>query len=93
LRPWTAPTCPIGPVRSIKADIVYVPAERHREGLFLPHSIRENISLPHLSAWAGLGIVPAAREREVAKGTIASYAIKTPSAEQSVRNLSGGNQQ
>jgi ribose transport system ATP-binding protein len=100
LLPWTGTatldgtSLPHGsPARAIKAGIVYVPGERHREGLFLPHSIRENISLPHLFGWAGLGIVPAARERDVTAGAIASYAIKTPSAEQIVRNLSGGNQQ
>jgi ribose transport system ATP-binding protein len=86
LLPWTGVATLDGgalphrsPARAIKAGIVYVPAERHREGLFLPHSIRENISLPHLSACASLGIVPAAREREVAKDAIAGYAIKTPS--------------
>ena len=37
------------PAKAIRAGLVYVPGERHREGLFLPHSVRENISLPHLA--------------------------------------------
>jgi ribose transport system ATP-binding protein len=100
LLPWTGTamldgiSLPHGsPARAIKAGLVYVPGERHREGLFLPHSIRENISLPHLFAWAGLGVVPPVRERAATKDAIVSYAIKTPSAEQILRNLSGGNQQ
>jgi ribose transport system ATP-binding protein len=81
------------PAHAIKSGLVYVPGERHREGLFLPHSIRENISVPHLFGWAGLGIVPRARERQATRRAIEGFAIKTPSAEQSVRTLSGGNQQ
>jgi ribose transport system ATP-binding protein len=79
--------------RAIRAGIVYVPGERHSEGLFLPHSIRENISIPHLYSWAGLGVVPAARERQVTEHAIESFAIRTPSSEQTVAHLSGGNQQ
>ena len=67
-------------------------AERHSEGLFLPHSIRENISTPHLYSWAGLGVVPAARERQV-RTRHPSFAIRTPSSGQTVAHLSGGNQQ
>ena len=81
------------PARAIKAGIVYVPGERHSEGLFLPHSIRENISVPHLFAWAGLGVIPAAKERQVTRDAIKSFAVKTPSGEENVANLSGGNQQ
>ncbi|MCW6510780.1 ATP-binding cassette domain-containing protein [Lichenifustis flavocetrariae] len=81
------------PARAIRAGIVYVPAERQKEGLFLPHSIRENTSLPHLRDWAGLGLIPAARERDVTRAAIERFATKTPSGEQSVASLSGGNQQ
>jgi ribose transport system ATP-binding protein len=81
------------PARAIRAGLVYVPGERHSEGLFLPHSIRENISLPHLFSWSGLGVLPAGKERQAAQAAIESYAVKTPSAEQVVANLSGGNQQ
>ena len=100
LRPWTGRVmiddCAVrlgSPARAIRAGLIYVPGERHREGLFLPHSIRENITLPHLSNWAGLGLIPAARERDVTGQAIQHFAIKTPSGEQSVASLSGGNQQ
>jgi len=46
-----------------------------------------------LFSWAGLGVVPAARERQITEHVIESFAVKTPSSEQSVANLSGGNQQ
>ncbi len=84
---------PGSPAQAIRAGIVYVPGERHREGLFLPHSIRENISLPHLFGWAGLGVLPAGRERAVTAQAIDRFAIRTPSGERRVSLLSGGNQQ
>ncbi len=81
------------PAAAIRAGIVYVPGERHRDGLFMPHSIRENIALPHLRSWAGLGVVPASRERAVVAGAMERFAVKASSAEQAVATLSGGNQQ
>jgi ribose transport system ATP-binding protein len=81
------------PARSIAAGVIYVPGDRHREGLFLPHSIRENISLPHLRRWAGFGVISGRREAQATSEAIARFAVKTPSAEASVSTLSGGNQQ
>ncbi len=81
------------PAKAIKSGFVYIPGDRHREGLFMPHSIRENISLPHLSAWAGLGRVSAQREQDEVGKAMSGFAIKAHSGEQAVRTLSGGNQQ
>jgi ribose transport system ATP-binding protein len=100
LAPWTGALRLDGeeaslgsPGRAIRAGIVYVPGERHREGLFMPHSVRENVSLPHLGAWGWLGLLPAGPERRATSDAIERFAIKTHSAEQSVGSLSGGNQQ
>jgi len=82
-----------GPAEAIAAGIVYLPADRRGEGMFLPHSVRENIALPHLADWARLGIVDGAREAAAVGGEIEALAIKTPSPEQPVGLLSGGNQQ
>lgn len=81
------------PAHAIKAGLVYVPGDRHREGLFMPHSIRENLSVPHLAEWAGLGRIPSARERQETRDAMSRFAIKAASGEQAVRTLSGGNQQ
>ncbi len=81
------------PARAIAAGLIYIPGDRHREGLFMPHSIRENVSLAHLRAWAGLGVIPAGRELAAARAAIERFAIKTPSPEAGVATLSGGNQQ
>ncbi len=81
------------PARAIRAGLIYVPADRRAEGLFLPHSIRENVSLPHLAAWSRGGIIDVRRERDSVAGEIANLRVRTPSSEQPVGLLSGGNQQ
>ncbi|MFT3974058.1 MAG: sugar ABC transporter ATP-binding protein [Amaricoccus sp.] len=74
------------------AGIVYVPADRKREGLVLPHSIASNIVLPSLGRLARGGF----RERRAEGGLVAELArrlsIKGDVA-RPVQALSGGNQQ
>ncbi|WP_119274437.1 ATP-binding cassette domain-containing protein [Taklimakanibacter deserti] len=81
------------PDRAIAAGIVYLPADRRGEGMFLPHSVSENIALPHIRYWARLGVLDRAREHSEVTRQIETLAIKTPSARQAVGLLSGGNQQ
>ncbi|MFO1070990.1 MAG: ATP-binding cassette domain-containing protein [Geminicoccaceae bacterium] len=81
------------PADALAAGIIYVPADRRREGLFLPHAVRENIAAPHLGRWARLGLVDRATEAAAVARGIAGLAIRTPSPEQPVATLSGGNQQ
>jgi ribose transport system ATP-binding protein len=81
------------PADAIASGIVYLPADRRGEGMFLPHSIRENIALPHIADWARLGVLDLPRERQAVAREIETLAIRTPSAEQPVGLLSGGNQQ
>ena len=45
------------PRQAIASGIIYVPADRRREGLFLVHSIRENISVPYLGRWSRFGVI------------------------------------
>lgn len=81
------------PGDAIKAGVVYLPSDRRGEGMFLPHSISDNIVLPHVKDWARLGVLDIGREREAVDRQIASLNIKTPSPRQPVEMLSGGNQQ
>ena len=37
------------------------------EGLFIAHSIRENIALPHLSAWSKFGVMSDRQELVVVR--------------------------
>jgi ribose transport system ATP-binding protein len=81
------------PGRAIQSGIVYVPADRRGEGLFISHSIRENIAIPHLSAWSNFGVMSNRKEAAEVRQTIDRLRIRTPSSEQPVGLLSGGNQQ
>lgn len=81
------------PTEAIGHGIVFLPADRRAEGMFLPHSVSENIALPHIAEWAHLGIVDTARERKEVAAQIAALSIKASSANQPVAGLSGGNQQ
>jgi ribose transport system ATP-binding protein len=81
------------PGTALRAGVVYVPGDRRREGLFLPHSIRKNISAPHLRLFSRLLILKTGIERRAAQQTVDQLKIRTPSPDQPVRLLSGGNQQ
>jgi ribose transport system ATP-binding protein len=81
------------PRDAIRAGIVYVPADRRRESVFSPHSIRENIAVPHLRAWSSFGALNLPLERSLVSKTVSQFRVRTPSIEQPIGLLSGGNQQ
>jgi ribose transport system ATP-binding protein len=84
---------PSTPAQAIAGGLVYVPADRRREGLFLPHGVRENVALPHVSRWARASLIKGAAEHDAVKRETAALEVRTPSLEQPVGLLSGGNQQ
>jgi ribose transport system ATP-binding protein len=75
------------------AGVIHLPGDRHREGVMLSLSVRENISLLALGSMAQVGFVRRARERPIVAEQIERLGVKTPSAETGVAALSGGNQQ
>lgn len=81
------------PRRSVGAGIVHLPGDRHREGLLMPLSVRENITLMSLPQVTARGVVRRGLERTLAVRQVERLAIRTPSVETSVETLSGGNQQ
>ena len=81
------------PLDAIHNDIAFCSENRKKEGIVGDLSIRENIILA-LQAKRGLGKVISRKEaQEIADKYIEILAIKTPSADQLIKNLSGGNQQ
>ena len=81
------------PSRMRSAGVIHLPGDRHREGVMLTLSVRENVSLLALGEVAQVGFVRRARERPLVAAQIERLGVKTPSAETSVAALSGGNQQ
>ncbi len=82
------------PSDAIKCGIVYLSEDRKQLGLFLNMSIADNILFSYLPKLRNkFGIISKGKASSVCDAQIQNLAIKTPSAQQLVRNLSGGNQQ
>ncbi|TXC90637.1 sugar ABC transporter ATP-binding protein [Metabacillus litoralis] len=81
------------PSEAIKAGIAYVTEDRKGDGLFLQQDIKSNISIGNLKNISPNGFVNENEEIVIAQGYRESLGIKTPSLQQLVGNLSGGNQQ
>jgi ribose transport system ATP-binding protein len=81
------------PSAAMRAGIAMIPEDRKTQGLVLPLTIRENITLPVLPRLSSAGVVDRRGElRDTAK-MVQQLAIRTTSSETPVRYLSGGNQQ
>ncbi|HYD54172.1 MAG TPA: sugar ABC transporter ATP-binding protein [Gemmatimonadaceae bacterium] len=84
---------PRRPTQAIAAGIGYVTEDRKAEGIIPELSIRENLTLAALPALSRLGVVSRARQRETVDRYMARLGVKATSADQPIRELSGGNQQ
>lgn len=83
----------IYPKRAIEEGFGFCPEDRKVEGIVGELTIRENIILA-LQAKRGIfKYIPMKQQQEIAKKYIKMLGIKTPSMEQRIDNLSGGNQQ
>lgn len=77
-----------------KYKICYLSENRKEEGLFLDHNIRINITSSILKKLRGfMFLLNPKKEIDIAQKFAKELEIKTPSLRQTVRNLSGGNQQ
>jgi ribose transport system ATP-binding protein len=77
-----------------KYRIGYVSENRKEEGLMLPFSVLENITMPSLGRYQGTGrLLNLKKLNCVSKEYIENLQIKTPGLTTIVENLSGGNQQ
>jgi ribose transport system ATP-binding protein len=81
------------PADAIAAGICLVPEDRRRQGLVVPASVRNNISLASLDRVSRFGVVLPGPDRELARTMCGRLNIRTPSIGQIVGLLSGGNQQ
>ncbi|MEQ1769895.1 MAG: sugar ABC transporter ATP-binding protein [Devosia sp.] len=81
------------PSDAIRANIGFAPEDRKGEGLILVRSVMENASMAVFSRLARWGVLRNKQMIETVTPLIKSLEIKTPSLEQEVGKLSGGNQQ
>ncbi len=81
------------PLEAIRHNIAFCSENRKAEGIIGDLTIRENIIIA-LQAKRGLGrVIHYSEAQQIAGRFIEELAIKTPSADQQIKNLSGGNQQ
>jgi len=81
------------PHQAMALGLAYVPEDRQRQGLILPMSVRDNVTLAILDSLCRFGLVSPGAEEAIAKEYIDRLQVRTPSSRQTVVNLSGGNQQ
>jgi ABC-type sugar transport system ATPase subunit len=81
------------PGQAISRGIGFVPEDRKRDSLMLPHSVRSNIVLAGLGRLADLGVVRSQRVDRSAIRFAERLGIRLRSLDQPVAGLSGGNQQ
>ncbi len=82
------------PQEAFVQGVALLPQDRYRFGLVGLRPIRENITYTILDQLAGfLTFLKSAKERQLVKEFIEKLGIVTPSQDQSVNLLSGGNQQ
>ena len=81
------------PRDAIRAGMGLVTENRKEQGLFLMLAVRENMASAGLDRLSRLGFVQFRAERGLVGSMIEQLRIRTPSQEQRVEFLSGGNQQ
>ena len=81
------------PEAAIRQGLAYVTEDRKTNGLLLNESIRFNTTLSRLDKVCANGIIDRDKERLAAERMKDEMGTRTPSVEQKVGNLSGGNQQ
>ncbi len=81
------------PAEAIAIGVGFCTEDRKVEGIIPDMSVRENITLALLPRLTRAGMVDETRQREIVDRFMARLAIKASSAEQKIRELSGGNQQ
>ncbi len=81
------------PDDAIAKGIGFAPEDRKREGLVLVRSVLENASMAILRRLSRFHFVRSRLERSIAADFVDRLHVRTPSLDQEVGKLSGGNQQ
>jgi len=81
------------PLKSLLNGVALCPENRKTDGVIDELTVRENIALALQAGRGWLRYLRPARQAQIADEFIRKLNISTPSSEQLVRNLSGGNQQ
>ena len=78
---------------SIAHGMFYLPEERRSQGILADLSVRDNITISALNQVSTGISISSSKEKELAAEVVKLYDIKTPTLNQHIKFLSGGNQQ
>lgn len=78
---------------ALRAGIALVPEDRKSEGLFIDRTVEENMIACSFSDCTRMGVISRSRVRAIVSTIVEKMGVKAPSLKESVRRLSGGNQQ
>jgi ribose transport system ATP-binding protein len=81
------------PRDAIRAGVAFIPQDRKADGLLLPMSVRDNLTLPVLGRMSRGGVLDFGRERGMVNRMVERLAIDDTRVSAPVGTLSGGNQQ
>lgn len=81
------------PVAALRSGIMLLAGDRKRESLFPVLGVRNNATIQVLGKFSRAGWIRRQQERSVVAQIVERLKIRTPSLEQPVQFLSGGNQQ
>jgi ribose transport system ATP-binding protein len=79
--------------KAVGIDLALVPEDRKSEGLMLPMTVRENLTLAAVETLTRGGAIDRAAEQAMVDAAVEQLRIKTGSVDDPVGSLSGGNQQ
>jgi ribose transport system ATP-binding protein len=83
----------VAPRDAVNAGILLLAGDRKHEALFPVLGVRNNATIQVLDKFSNLGWVNRGREKNVVSDLVNRLKVRTPSLEQPVQFLSGGNQQ
>ncbi|MDZ4852823.1 MAG: sugar ABC transporter ATP-binding protein [Pirellulaceae bacterium] len=81
------------PAARIDAGLGLVSEDRKREGLAQSMSIADNLTLSRLQPYSKAGVLQLSKRRSVVRHWMTQLSVKAHSPEQTIGQLSGGNQQ
>lgn len=87
------PQTPRSPHQASASGIGFCPEDRKTDGIIAAASVRENIILALRAQRGWLRPISRKEQQEIAERFIRQLGIRTPSTEQPIEFLSGGNQQ
>jgi len=87
------PSRPADPFEAIADGIGMVPENRKEQGLFLDHSVEDNIAISSLDRFVAAGVVNRTERRDAVLTQMKRLSLRLNALSLPVKALSGGNQQ